>query len=171
MARSQNRTALFYDTPLSTREDLGLLKGMLLFFDDIVVFSPPEHRARTPAISSHLCAPLVDRGLLRFVHPRDVTPPHTQVIISSTLHRAAMENAEHWQAAAAEGAWDIEVPRLQGQLSPSTSVTTRESSGPRDRGSLELFKLLAQDGWLFPDDSTENEWVVASGTPSVANSI
>ncbi len=171
MARSQQRTALFYDAPLSTREDLALLKGMLLFFDDIVVFTTPEHRARRAATDSHLWGPLAERGLLRFVDPRDVTTSHTEVIIRSTLHRAAMENAEHWLAAAAEGAWNIEVPRLQGHFSRSASVRTTESSGSRDPRSLELFKLLAQDGWLLPDDSTGDEWVVVPGIPSVANSL
>ncbi len=77
MARSQRRTALFYDAPLATPEDVALLKGMLLFFDDIAVFSTPEHRSRPPAIDPHLAAPLAERGLLRFVDPRYVTPSHT----------------------------------------------------------------------------------------------
>jgi len=171
MARSQQRTALFYDAPLSTREDLALLKGMLLFFDDIVVFSTPEHPARPPAINWHLCAPLAERGLLRFVDPRGVTTPHAEVIIRSTLHRAAMENAERWLAAATGGDWDIEVPRLQGLFSRSLPIEAGQSPGSYDPGSLELFKLLAQDGWLLPDDASATEWVVMAGLPSVANSI
>jgi hypothetical protein len=171
MARSQRRTALFYDTPLSRREDLALLKGMLLFFDDIALFSTPRHGARAPEIDPHLCAPLAKRGLLRFLDPRDVTTSHTEVIVRSTLHRAAMENAEHWLAAAAAGDWDVEVPRLQGHFSGPVLIKPRELSTPTGRGSLELFKFLAQDGWLLPDDSTDDEWVVIPGIASVANSI
>ena len=43
-------------------------------------------------------------------------------------------------------------------------------ASPTDSGSLELFKLLAQDGLLFPDESSHDEWVVP-GNASVVNSI
>ena len=171
MARRQRRTALFYDAPLSTAEDLALLKGMLLFFDDIAVFSRPEHPSRPPAIDPYLAVPLAERGLLQFVDPRDVTTSHTEVIVRATLHRAATENAEHWLAAAAGGAWDIEVPRLQGHFSGPVLIKTSEFSASRDPSSLELFKLLAQEGLLFPDESTDDEWVVIPGNASVVNSI
>jgi len=171
MARSQRRTAFFYDAPLSTPEDVALLKSMLLFFDDIAVFSTPEHRSRAPAIDPHLSAPLAERGLLQFVDPRAVTSSHAEVIARAALHRAAMENAEHWMAAATGGAWHIEVPRLQGRFSSSVPIKASELSASRDPGSLELFKLLAQEGLLFPDESTDEEWVVVPGLASVANSI
>ena len=171
MARRQRRTALFYDAPLSTPEDVALLKGMLLFFDDIAVFSTPKHLARLPAIDPYLSAPLAERGLLQFVDPRAVMTSHTEVIVRATLHRAAMENAEHWLAAIASGDWDIEVPRLQGRFSDPLVVKTSEFSAARDPGSLELFKLLAQEGLLFPDESTDDERVVIPGIASVANSI
>src|SRR5688572_10171422 len=100
MARSQRRTALFYDAPLSTPEDIALLKAMLLFFDDIAVFSTPEHVSRPPMIDRYLCAPLAERGLLQFVSPRVVMTPQTEVVIRATLHRAAIEKAEHWLGAA-----------------------------------------------------------------------
>ncbi len=58
MARSQRRTALFYYAPLFTPEDVAFLKSMLLFFDDIAVFSTPQHRAGRSAIVSYLSAPL-----------------------------------------------------------------------------------------------------------------
>jgi len=170
MARSQRRTALFYDTPLSTPEDIALLKAMLLFFDDVAVFSTQERRSRPPVIDPHLCAPLAERGLLRFVDPRAVMASQSEVIIRATLHRAAVENAEHWLAAATAGDWDLEVPRLQGRLSTTEPVETRKSSASGDPGSLELFKFLAQDGVLLPEESTD-EWVVAPGTASVENSI
>jgi hypothetical protein len=171
MARSQRRTALFYDAPLSTPEDVALLKGMLLFFDDIAVFSTPQHRSRPPAIDPYLSAPLADRGLLQFVNPRNVTASHTEAIVRATLHRAAMENEEHWLAAAAAGDWSLEVPRLQGRIPGPTLVKTSEFSSPPDPGSLELFKLLAQDGLLLPDESTHEEWAEIPGNASVVNSI
>ena len=171
MARSQRRTALFYDTPLSTPEDVALLKAMLLFFDDIAVFSTPDHRSRPLAIDPYLSAPLVERGLLQLVNPRVVMTSQIEDIIRATLHRAAIEDAEHWLAAAAAGDWDIEVPRLQGRSSAFGLTRTGELSSSGDRGSLELFKFLAQDGWLLPDESTDEEWVVTPGIASVANSI
>lgn len=94
----------------------------------------------------------------------------TEVIIRATLHRAAVENAEHWLAAAAAGDWDIEVPRLQGRLSGPVLIKTGEFSASGDPRSLELFKFLAQDGLLLPDESTD-EWVITPGIASVANSI
>src|SRR5687768_7301564 len=100
MARSQRRTALLYDAPLSTPEDIALLKAMLLFFNDIAVFSTPAQRPRPLAIDPYLCAPLVERGLLQFVNPRHAMTSQTEVIIRATLHRAAIENAEHWLTAA-----------------------------------------------------------------------
>ena len=171
MARSQRRTALFYDTPLSTPEDVALLKAMLLFFDDLAVFSAPEQRSRPPMIDPYLSAPLTERGLLQFVNPRVVLTPQTEVIIRSSLHRAAAENAEHWLAAAAAGDWDIDVPRLQGRLPGPGPMTTGELSRSGHPGSLELFKFLAQDGLLFPDESTDDEWLVTPGMASVVNSI
>jgi hypothetical protein len=171
MARSQRRTALFYDAPLATPEDVALLKGMLLFFDDVAVFATPEHRSRPPAVDPHLCAPLVERGLLQFVDPRTVTAPHTGAIVRATLHRAAMENEEDWVTAAAAGDWHIDVPRLQGRFQSPLPVKAGEPTSSRDPGSLELFKLLAQEGWLFPDESTDDEWFVIPGNASVANSI
>lgn len=171
MARSQRRTALFYDAPLSTPEDVALLKGMLLFFDDIAVFSTPEHRSRPPAVDPHLAAPLAERGLLRFVDPRYVTPSHTDAIVRATLHRAAMENEEHWLAAAAAGDWYLEVPRLQERFPSPALVKAGDFSSPGDLGSLELFKLLAQEGLLFPDESTHDEWAAIPGNASVVNSI
>lgn len=170
MARSQRRTALLYDAPLCTPQDVALLKAMLLFFDDIALFSTPEQRSRPPFDPS-LSAPLTERGLLRFVNPRVVMTPQTEVIIRSTLHRAAVENAEHWLAAAAAGDWDIDVPRLQGRSSGPVPITTGEFSAAHDPGSLELFKFLAQDGLLLPDESTDDEWLVTPGIASVANSI
>ena len=171
MARSQRRTALFHDAPLSTPEDVALLKAMLLFFDDIVVFSTPQHGSRPSATDPYLTAPLVERGLLQFVDPRAVMTSQTNVIIRATLHRAAIENAEHWLAAAAAGDWDIEVPRLQERSSGSVLVKSGEFAAAGDAGSLELFKFLAQDGLLLSDDSTADEWVVTPGMVSVANSI
>lgn len=165
MARSQRRTALLYDAPLSTQEDLALLKGMLLFFDDIAVFSTPAHRSGPPAIDPHLSAPLVDRGLLQLVDPRYLTAAHTEAIVRATLHRAAMENEERWVAAAAAGDWYLDVPRLQERFPGPTPAS------PTDSGSLELFKLLAQEGLLFPDESTDHDLFVVPGNASVANSI
>jgi hypothetical protein len=162
--RSQRRTALLYDAPLSTREDVALVKAMLLFFDDIAVFSTPAHHSRPPAVDPYLIAPLADRGLLQFVNPRAAMTSQTEVIICSTLHRAAMEKADHWLAAAAAGHWDLEVPRLQGRVSSAVPP-------PNDAGSLELYKFLAQDGWLFPEESSDDEWAIAPGIASVANSI
>ena len=170
MARTQRRTALFYDAPLSTPEDVALLKGMLLFFDDIAVFSKPEHRSRPPAIDARLCAPLAERRLLRLMDPRDVMTSQNELIVRATLHRAAVENAEHWLAAATAGNWDIEVPRLQGRFSGPEPMKPG-SPASRDPRSLELFKLLAQEGLLLPDESTDDEWVIIPGIASVANSI
>ena len=93
MARSQRRTALFYDAPLSTPEDLALLKAMLLFFDDIAIFSPTAYRSRFPLVDLHLSGPLVERGLLHVVAPRDPTRSQTEVLVRATLHRAAVEHA------------------------------------------------------------------------------
>lgn len=171
MARSQRRTALFYDAPLSTAEDVALLKAMLLFFDDIAIFSTPRHRSRPPAIDPHLSGSLAERGLLQFVDPRDVTASHAEAIVRATLHRAAMENEEHWFAAAAAGDWYIEVPRLQGRFPDPVLTKTSDLSSSRGPGSLELFKLLAQEGLLFPDESTDDDWVVTPGNASVVNSI
>jgi hypothetical protein len=162
MARSQRRTALFYDAPLSTPQDIGLLKSMLLFFDDVALFS-------TATIDRHLAAPLADRGLLQLVDPRYVIESHTEAIVRSALHRAAIENEERWLAAAAAGDWYLEVPRLQERF-PNRMLGAGEPFPPRDAGSLELFKLLAQDGLLFPDESSNAEWVVP-GNASVVNSI
>ena len=170
MARSQPRTALLYDAPLATPEDVALLKAMLLFFDDVAVFWTPGHALRAPAIDQRLSAPLTDRGLLHFVDPRHVTS-HIEVIVRATLHRAAMESAEDWLAAAAAGEWDLEVPRLQGRFSDPAVSTARELSPPREPGALELFKLLAEEGLLLPDESSDEEWVIVPGTASVANSI
>ena len=171
MARSQRRTALFYDAPLSTPEDVALLKGMLLFFDDVAVFSSPEHRSRPHTIDPHLCAPLVERGLLQLLDPRNVTASHTDAIIRATLHRAAMENEEHWLAAAAAGDWYLEVPRLQERFPGPALINTSELPSRREPGPLELFKLLAQEGLLFPDESTDDDWVLIPGNASVVNSI
>ena len=147
MARSQRRTALFYDAPLSTPEDIALLKAMLLFFDDIAVFSPPVYPSRSARPDFHLSAPLVERGLLHFVAPRDETRSHTELVVRAALHRAVMENTDDWLAAASAGDWDVDVPRLQ------------------------LLKLLAQEGLLFPDESTYDDRIVIPGVASVANSI
>ncbi|HEV2758756.1 MAG TPA: hypothetical protein VGV86_04220, partial [Acidimicrobiales bacterium] len=144
---------------------------MLLFFDDIAVFSTPEHRSRAPAIDPHLCASLAERGLLQFVDPRNVAASHFEAIVGGTLHRVAMENEERWLAAAAAGDWHIEVPRLQGRFPGPVLVKTNELSSPRDPGSLELFKLLAQEGLLFSDESTGDEAVLVPGRVSVTNSI
>ena len=171
MARSQRRTALFYDAPVSTPEDVALLKSMLLFFDDIAVFSTAEHRSRSPAIDPHLSAPLAERGLLQFVDPRNVAVSHTEAIIRATLHRAAMEHEEHWLAAAASGDWSFDVPRLQERFPGSGLIKASEFPSSRDPSSLELFKLLAQDGLLLPDESTDEEWLVIPGNASVTNSI
>ncbi len=171
MARSRRRTALLYDAPLSTPEDIALVKGMLLFFDDIAVFSPPVRPSRRPALDLHLSAPLVERGLLQFVAPQYGTRSRTEVVVRAALHRAATENAEHWLAAVSAGDWDIEVPRLQGRFSGPGLMKTGESSTSRDRGSLELLKLLAQEGLLLPDESTDDESIVIPGVASVANSI
>ena len=170
MARSQRRTALFYDAPLSTPEDVALLKSMLLFFDDIAVFSTPERRSRPPAIDPHLAAPLAERGLLQFVDPRYVTPAHTEAVIRATLHRAAMENEERWLAAATAGDWYLDVPRLQERFPSAALIKASDLSSPGDLGSLELFKLLAQDGLLFPDESSHDDWAIP-GNASVVNSI
>ena len=151
--------------PLSTREDVALLKAMLLFFDDIAVFSPPGHRSGALAIDPHLVAPLIDRGLLQFLDARHVSAAHTEAIVRATLHRAAMENEERWLAAAAAGEWSLDVPRLQERF-PAPALPSLP-----DPGSLQLFKLLAQDGLLFPDESTEDEWFLFPGHASVTNSI
>ena len=171
MARSQRRTAFFYDAPLSTAEDVALLKAMLLFFDDVAVFSTPEHRSRPPMIDPHLCAPLAERGLLHFVDPRVVMTHQADVIIRSRLHRAAVENSERWLSAAAAGDWDTDVPRLQGRLSGPLAIGTGQPSAAANAGSFDLFKYLAQDGVLLPDESTDDEWLVTPGTASVVNSI
>lgn len=171
MARSPRRTALFYDAPLATPEDVALLKAMLLFFDDVAVFSTSVHRSGPPAIDQRLCAPLVERGLLHFVDPRTVIAPHTESVVRATLHRAAMENEEDWFAAAAAGEWYLDVPRLQGRFAGPVPIPTSELSSPRDPRALELFKLLAQEGLLFPDEAADDEWVEIPGNPSVANSI
>lgn len=171
MARSQRWTALFYDAPLSTPEDIALLKSMLLFFDDIAVFSTPERRSGPPMIDPNLAAPLAERGLLQFLDPRGVTSSHAGVIVRAALHRAVMENAEDWLAAATAGDWHIDVPRLQGRFSGSAPVETSASPASRGPGSLELFKLLAQEGLLFPDESTDGELAMIPGIASVANSI
>lgn len=171
MVRSQRRTALLYDTPVSTREDVALLKAMLLFFDDVAVFATPHHRSRPAAIDPHLTAPLADRGLLHFVSPLHAMTSHTEVVMRATLHRAVIENAQDWLAAAAAGDWDSDVPRLQGRVSGPLALTTGEMPASRNQGSLELFKFLAQDGLLLPDESTNDEWFVTPGIASVANSI
>ena len=171
MARGQRRTALLYDAPLSTPEDVALVKAMLLFFDDVAVFSAPGHRSPQPMIDPYLCAPLTERGLLHLVNPRAVMTPQAEVIIRSTLHRAAVENSERWLPAAAAGDWDIDVPRLQGRLSGPLAIGTGESSTPANPGSFDLFKYLAQDGVLLPDESTDDDWLVTPGTASVLNSI
>lgn len=171
MARSQRRTALFYDSPVSTREDVALLKAMLLFFDDIAVFSTPQHRSHPPTIDPHLTAPLVDRGVLQFVSPLQAVTSQTELVIRASLHRAVIEKAEDWLAAAAAGDWDSDVPRLQGRVSGPLALTTGESPVPREGGPLELFKFLAQDGLLLPDESTDDEWFLTPGIASVANSI
>src|SRR5690242_7389103 len=110
MARSQRRTALFYDAPLSTPEDLALLKGMLLFFDDIAIFSTPAHVPHQPVHDPYLSASLVERGLLHFVVPQDVTRAHTEVVLRATLHETVIAHADECIAALAAGAWDIDVP-------------------------------------------------------------
>lgn len=171
MPRSQRRTALFYDAPLESMEDIALLKAMLLFFDDIAVFSPPAYAARSVRPEFHLSAPLVERGLLQFVAPRTVTRSQTEAIVRATLHRAAAENGEEWVAAAMAGEWDLEVPRLQGRFSGTDLVRASESLAPRDPGSHVLLKLLAQEGLLLPDESTDDESIVTPGIASVANSI
>lgn len=171
MARSQRRTALLYDAPLSTPEDVALLKGMLLFFDDIAVFSTPQHRSGPPAIDPYLAAPLTERGLLQFVDPRSMAASHAEAIVRATLHRAAMEKEEEWLAAAAAGDWYVDVPRLQERFPVPGVIRADDASSSPDPGSLELFKLLAQEGLLFPDESTDDEWIAAPGSASVANSI
>ena len=50
-------------------------------------------------------------------------------------------------------------------------MKTSESRAPRDPGSLQLLKFLAQDGLLLPDEPTDEEWIVVPGIASVANSI
>ena len=147
------------------------MKSMLLFFDDIAVFSTPEHRSRPPAIDRHLSAPLAERGLLQFMDARNLTASHTEAIVRATLHRAAMEHEEHWVAAATAGHWYFEVPRLQERFPSPVPIKASEFPSSRDSGSLELFKLLAQEGLLFSDESTDDEWVVIPGDASVANSI
>lgn len=171
MARSQRRTALFYDAPLSTPEDIALLKAMLLFFDDIAVFSPPVYPSRSARPNLHLSAPLVERGLLQFVAPRDETRSHTEAIVRAALHRAVMEGADQWFAAASAGDWDVDVPRLQGRFSGGGLMKTSEPSASRGPGSAELVKLLAQEGLLFPDESPYDDRIVIPGVASVANSI
>jgi len=183
MARSPRRTALFYDAPLSTPEDLALLKSMLLFFDDIAVFSMPAHAPHHPVLDPHLCAPLVERGLLQFVAPQAVTRSQTELVLRTTLHRAVVENAERCVAALTAGDWDSDVPRLRGRFAGQGLMKIdeltktdglmkfEEPPAPRDRDSLQLFRLLAQDGVLFPDESMGDEWTVDPGVASVANSI
>lgn len=152
-------------------EDVALLKAMLLFFDDIAVFSPPAYALRSLRPDFQLSAPLVERGLLQFVAPRNGTRSQTEAILRATLHRAAAENAENWVAAAMAGEWDREVPRLQGRFPGPGLLKASESSPARHPGSLVLFKLLAQEGLLLPDESTDDESIVTPGIASVANSI
>lgn len=171
MARSQRRTALLYDAPITTPEDVALLKGMLLFFDDVAVFSTPGHRSGPTTVDPRLCAPLVERGLLQFLDPRTVVAPHTEAIIQAALHRAAMENEAGWLAAAATGDWDLDVPRLKGRFPSPLAIGTGDIASSRDERRFALFKLLAQDGLLFPDESTDDDWFVTPGNASVANSI
>jgi hypothetical protein len=171
MARSQRRTALLYDAPLATPQDLALVKGMLLFFDDVAVFSTPPQSPRSPPIDHRLAAPLVERGLLHFVAPLELTRSQTEAIVRATLHRAVMEHAEQWLAAAAAGEWDLEVPRLQGRFPGTGLMRAGESSAAPDPASLHLLKLLAQDGLLLPDDAVDDERIVIPGVASVANSI
>lgn len=171
MARSQRRTALLYDAPLATLEDLALVKGMLLFFDDVAVFSTPPHSPRSPPIDPRLAAPLVERGLLHFVAPLELTRSQTEAIVRATLHRAVMENAEQWLAAASAGEWDLEVPRLQGRFPGTGLVKASEVPAAPQPGSLDLLKFLAQDGLLLPEESEHDERVVIPGIASVANSI
>jgi hypothetical protein len=161
--------ALLYDAPVSSPEDVALLKSMLLFFDDLAVFWTPQHRSR-PVIDPSLCAPLAERGLLHFVDPRNVAAAHAETI-GAALYRAVMEHEEQWLAAAAAGDWYIEVPRLQERFPSRLAIGPGEFSPSRGPGSLELFKLLAQEGWLFPDESTDDEWILTPGYASVANSI
>lgn len=171
MARTQRRTALLYDAPLSTPQDLALVKAMLLFFDDIAVFPPPALSLRGPRPELHLAAPLVDRGLLQFVVPQPATRSQTEVIVRTTLLRAATENAEHWLAAVTTGSWDLEIPRLQGRFFGPSPENMGEASTSSHPGSLALFKLLAQEGVLFPDDATDDDSILVPGVPSVVNSI
>ena len=171
MARSQRRTALLYDAPLSTPEDIALVKGMLLFFDDVAVFSTAAQPSRGQILDVHLSAPLVERGLLQFVVPQHATRSHTEAVFRATLLRAAVEHAEHWFAAASAGDWDIDVPRLQGRFTGAGIMNATELPSSRDPGSLGLFKLLAQEGLLLPDESTDEEWTVLPGMASVGNSI
>jgi hypothetical protein len=172
MARSQRRTALLYDAPLSTPEDIALVKSMLLFFDDVVIFAegaaPPS---RQPTLDLRLSEPLVERGLLRFAVPDGATRSRTEVVVRATLHRAATEKAEHWIAAVSAGDWDADVPRLQGRFSSPGLVKEGESSPSRAPSSLELLKLLAQDGLLLSDESTDDASIVRPGIASVSNSI
>jgi hypothetical protein len=169
--RFPRRTALFYDAPLDTIEDLALLKAMLLFFDDIAVFAPPAYALRSLRPDFHLSAPLVERALLQFVAPRNVTRSQTDAIVRAALHRAAAENADNWIAAAMAGEWDIEVPRLQGRFSGPGLTKASESLAARDPGSLVLLKLLAQEGLLLPDEAADDGSIVTPGVASVANSI
>lgn len=171
MVRSQRHTALLYDAPISTPEDVALLKGMLLFFDDLAVFSSPQHGSRLSAIDPRLAAPLTERGLLHFVDPRVMLASHTEAIVRAALARAAMEQEEHWVAAAAAGDWHLEVPRLQERFPGRQLVASNECPPTRTTDSLELFKLLAQEGSLFSDESTDEDWFAIPGNASVVNSI
>lgn len=171
MARSQRRTALFYDAPLATPEDVALLKGMLLFFDDIAIFATPAHSPRSPPLDPRLAAPLVERGLMQFVAPLELTRSQTETIVRAALHRAVMENAEQWLAAAAAGDWDFDVPRLQGRAPGTDLMRLSDASAVPSPGSLQLLKFLAQDGLLLSDDAPDDDRIVIPGIASVANTI
>lgn len=171
MARSQRRTALLYDAPLATPEDVALLKGMLLFFDDIAIFSTPANSPRSPPLDPRLAAPLVDRRLLQFVAPLELTRTQTETIVRAALHRAVMETADQWLAAAAAGDWDFDVPRLQGLSSGTDLMRLSDAAARPDPGSLQLLKFLAQDGLLLSDDAPGDDRIVIPGIATVANSI
>ena len=63
-------TAYYYPAPYWTLQEIGWIKSLLLFFDDIATLLPDYMYGRHQAADSVLAAPLEERGLLHVLEPK-----------------------------------------------------------------------------------------------------
>jgi hypothetical protein len=81
--------ALYYPGPRFLRE--SLIKRCLLLFDGVAVYAPARLSRRQIDAAPWIAEPLLDKGLLRVLSPREVITPTIAVFFNRVLREAATD--------------------------------------------------------------------------------